>query len=408
MHRKHTKLYRFAAGLLAGICLLTGTGATALVANAAPDGSTPVTAATATPETATPETALGPEAQAFIDSVNALDRESILAAVRQWAIASAAWQADPDNAELEETLNKAIEASDAAAAPVYAAEDLYYAIPEEEQQGDEVQAAYTALAALVASMQLAMEQPELPEDTGAPPDDEEIYDVLYGDLPDAPTGNYMGRYGLPVATGDTKIGLSLWTESLLTDESTGRMDADALNADGLNVTVPLEDGEDYAIVPIMLQVEYPANNSTTRVILPADVTVLALDSQGQLTTVEDPASVLNAAYVETSAAVTGIYVQAEENFTAELVYTAPDGTSLSKPLDVVVDKTPGNAMSVSTYEERPVPDVLTGKITSVQKVNGTWLIWFNGTPPSLVPSSLPPATTMPTRSISGAAWGSCR
>ena len=378
MHRKHTKLYRFAAGLLAGICLLTGTGATALVANAAPDGSAPVTAATATPETATPETALGPEAQAFIDAVNALDRESILAAVRQWAIASAAWQADPDNAELEETLNKAIEASDAAAAPVYAAEDLYYAIPEQEQQGDEVQTAYTALAALVASMQLAMEQPELPEDTGAPPDDNEMYEVLYGDLPDAPTGNYMGRYGLPVATGDTKIGLSLWTESLLTDESTGRMDADALNADGLTVTVPVEGGEDYAIVPIMLQVEYPANNSTTRVILPENVTVLALDSQGQLTTVEDPASVLNATYMETSAAVTGIYVQAGENFTAELVYTAEDGTTLTKTLDVVVDRTPGNAMSVSTYEERPVPDVLTGKITSVQKVNGTWLIWFNG------------------------------
>ena len=375
---------RTVAGLLAGICLLTGTGATTLLADAAAEEGkesgkpgTTVTAA-ATPETATPETALGPEAQAFIDSVNALDREPILAAVRQWAIASAAWQADPDNTELEEALNKAIEASDAAAAPVYAAEDLYYAIPEEEQQGDEVQAAYNALAALVTSMQLAMEQPELPEDTGAPPDDNEMYEVLYGDLPDAPTGNYMGRYGLPVATGDTKIGLSLWTESLLTDESTGRMDADALNADGLTVTVPVEDGEDYAIVPIMLQVEYPANNSTTRVILPDDVTLLALDSQGKLTTVEDPASVLNAAYVETSAAVTGIYVQAEDNFTAELVYTAPDGTSLSKTLDVVVDKTPGNAMSVSTYEERPVPDVLTGKITSVQKVNGTWLIWFNG------------------------------
>ena len=375
---------RTVAGLLAGICLLTGTGATTLLADAAAEEGkesgkpgTTVTAA-ATPETATPETALGPEAQAFIDSVNALDREPILAAVRQWAIASAAWQADPDNTELEEALNKAIEASDAAAAPVYAAEDLYYAIPEEEQQGDEVQAAYTALAALVASMQLAMEQPELPEDTGAPPDDNEMYEVLYGDLPDAPTGNYMGRYGLPVATGDTKIGLSLWTESLLTDESTGRMDADALNADGLTVTVPVEDGEDYAVVPIMLQVEYPANNSTTQVILPENVTVLALDSQGQLTTVEDPASVLNATYMETSAAVTGIYVQAEENFTAELVYTAEDGTTLTKTLDVVVDKAPTNNMAVSTYEERPVPDVLTGKITSVQKVNGTWLIWFNG------------------------------
>ena len=88
---------RTVAGLLAGICLLTSTGATTLLANAAAEegkeSGAPATAVTAeaTPESATPETAkLGPEAQAFIDAVNALDRESILAAVRQWAIASAA------------------------------------------------------------------------------------------------------------------------------------------------------------------------------------------------------------------------------------------------------------------------------------------------------------------------------
>ena len=376
---KHKPIRRILAGLLAGMLCLSMVPGAAFAEDA--PGSEPAAAeavtAAATPETATPETALGPEAQAFVDAVNALDRESILAAVRQWATASAAWQADPDSTDLEAALNEAIAASDAASAPVYAAENLYYAIPEEEQQGEAVQAAYTALAALIASMQLAMEQPELPEDTGAPPDDDEIYDVLYGDLPDAPTGNYLGRYGLPVATGDTKIGLSLWTESLLTDESTGRMDAEALNADGLSVTVPVEGGEDYAIVPIMIQVEYPANNSATQVILPDDVTLLALDRQGDLTTVEDPTSVLNATYVEASAAVAGIYVQAEDSFTAELVYTAEDGTTLTKTLDVVVDKTPGNDMSISTYEERPAPDVLTGKITSVQKVNGTWLIWFN-------------------------------
>ena len=372
-----TKLWkRGLALLLAGVLSLSNlSGAFAFAESTPPQES----AVAATAETAAkPETALSPEAQAFVDAVNVLDRQSILAAVRQWAIASAAWQAEPDNAELEAAMNEAIAASDEAAAPVYAAEDLYYAIPEEEQQNDEVQTAYTALAALVASMQLAMEQPELPEDTGAPPDDDEIYEVLYGDLPDAPTGHYMGSYGLPVAIGDTKIGLSLWTESLLTDESIGRMDVKALNADGQTVTVPVEDGEDYAIVPIMLQVEYPGNNSTTQVILPDDVTLLALDSQGDLSTVDDPASVLNATYVETSAAVTGIYVQASDSFTAELVYTAEDGMTLTKTLDVVVDKTPGNDMSISTYEERPVPDVLTGKITSVQKVSGTWLIWFNG------------------------------
>ena len=253
---KHKPIRRILAGLLAAMLCLSMAPGTAF-AEAAP-GSDPAAAeavtAAATPENATTETSLSPGAQAFVDAVNALDRESILAAVRQWATASAAWQADPDSTDLEAALNEAIAASDAASAPVYAAEDLYYAIPEEEQQGEAVQAAHTALAALIASMQLAMEQPELPEDTGAPPDDDEIYDVLYGDLPDAPTGNYLGRYGLPVATGDTKIGLSLWTESLLTDESTGRMDAEALNADGLSVTVPVEGGEDYAIVPIMIQV----------------------------------------------------------------------------------------------------------------------------------------------------------
>ena len=31
--------------------------------------------------------------------------------------------------------------------------------------------------------------------------------VLYTDLPDAPTGSYLGSQGLPVATGETKIGI---------------------------------------------------------------------------------------------------------------------------------------------------------------------------------------------------------
>ena len=39
---------------------------------------------------------------------------------------------------------------------------------------------------------------------------------------------------------------------------------------------------------------------------------------------------------------------------------------------------PGNDMSISTYEERPVPSELMDRITSVQQVYGTWLIRFNG------------------------------
>ena len=380
MSNHFTKLWkRGLALLLAGVLSLSNlSGALAFAESTPPQES----AVAATAETAaTPETALSPEAQVFVDAVNALDRESILAAVRQWAIASAAWQADPDNAELEAALNEAIEASDAASAPVYATEDLYYAIQEEEQQSDEVQAAYTALAALVASMQLAMEQPELPDTGGAPPDDEEIYDVLYDDLPDAPTGSYIGSMGLPIATGETRISISEWVTDLY-DGVDAHIDAAALHADGEIITVDRMAGEDYAIVPIMVQVEYPANGSTTEIILPDSVTLL--DYEGNAADGEETENILRASYTDTSAAAHGIYVQAAQDFTAEFVYTAPDGTELSKSLEVKVsdgDTTSPIAAAksgISTYAAEPTPPFTTGKITSVAFEGGTWLIWFNG------------------------------
>ena len=380
---KHKPMRRILAGLLAGMLCLSMTPGAAFAEEAPgadPQAPEAVTAA-ATPETATPETALSPEAQAFVDAVNALDRQSILAAVRQWAIASAAWQAYPDNAELEAALNEAIAASDEAAAPVYAAEDLYYAIPEEEQQGDEVQAAYTVLAALVASMQLAMEQPELPEDTGAPPDDEEIYDVLYGDLPDKPTGSYVGSMGLPIATGETRISISEWVTDLY-DGVDAHIDAAALHADGEIITVDRLEGEDYAIVPIMVQAEYPANGSSSEIILPDSVTLL--DYEGNAADAEEAENILRASYTDTSAAAHGIYVQAAQDFTAEFVYTAPDGTELSKSLEVKVRDVGGTnpivtaKSGISTYAAEPTPPFTTGKITSISFEGGTWLIWFNG------------------------------
>ena len=379
MSNHFTKLWkRGLALLLAGVLSLSNlSGALAFAESTPPQES----AVAATAETAaTPETALSPEAQVFVDAVNALDRESILTAVRQWAIASAAWQADPDNAELEAALNEAIEASDAASAPVYATEDLYYAIQEEEQQSDEVQAAYTALAALVASMQLAMEQPELPDTGGAPPDDEEIYDVLYDDLPDAPTGSYIGSMGLPIATGETRISISEWVTDLY-DGVDAHIDAAALHADGEIITVDRMAGEDYAIVPIMVQVEYPANGSTTEIILPDSVTLL--DYEGNAADGEETENILRASYTDTSAAAHGIYVQAAQDFTAEFVYTAPDGTELSKSLEVKVSDGGTNPIvtaksGISTYAAEPTPPFTTGKITSIAFEGGTWLIWFNG------------------------------
>lgn len=330
------------------------------------------------------EVELSAEAQAFISAVNVLDRESILSAVNSWALASQAWQKDKENPDLIAALDEATVVSDEAAAPVTAAEDLYLSLSEEEQANEAVAAAYSALAALVVTMQATVENPSVPregdggDDAGSPPDLEEIHQMLYGDLPDAPTGSYMGRYGLPVATGDTKIGISYWNDDQ--SNAIGYMDPEALNSDGLSITVPRQAGESFAIVPIFVQVEYPANGSSSQIILPEDVVLL--DYNGSAADEQTAAKLLNASYEEASAATTGIYVQADHDFTVTFRYTAPDGTSLEKNLIVHLEgetaAQQAKANGASTYEARPEPAVKTGKITSVQKVNGSWLIWFNG------------------------------
>ena len=81
----------------------------------------------------------------------------------------------------------------------------------------------------------------------------------------------------------------------------------------------------------------------------------------------------------------GVYVQADADFTAQLVYTAPDGSTLTKTLQVAIDRNataeyPFPDSEIAAFAERPTPAVTSGKITKVAKVNGTWLIWFNGEP----------------------------
>ena len=203
-------------------------------------------------------------------------------------------------------------------------------------------------------------------------------EILYADMPDAPTGSYIGSYGLPVATGEAKIGLGPWDADL---EQDSYLSAEALNGDDQIITAPLLEDTDYAIVPILAQVEYPADGSTLDLVLPDGVTLL--DYYG--TPVENAESLLHNEYSETSAAVLGVYVQADADFTAQLVYTAPDGGTLTKTLNVTIDRNataeyPFSDSEIATFAERPTPAVTSGKITKVAKVNGTWLIWFNGEP----------------------------
>ena len=218
--------------------------------------------------------------------------------------------------------------------------------------------------------------------TDEPAEEKEPYtfdgEIFYADMPDAPTGSYIGSYGLPVATGETKIGLGAWNVDL---EQDSYLSAEALDNDGLTMAAPLLDGADYAIVPILAQVEYPADGSALDLILPYGVTLL--DYYGAPT--ENAESLLHNEYSETSAAVLGVSVQADEDFTAQLVYTAPDGSCLTKTLQVTIDRNataeyPFQYSEIAAFAERPTPAVTSGKITKVAKVNGTWLIWFNGEP----------------------------
>lgn len=347
----------------------------------------------------TPEPAVSKAAQAFIDAVAAIDREAVLSAANTWGLAHRAWLEDQDNLDLQTALDEATAASDAAAVQLYAAEDLFYEIPEGEQEGDAVQAAYLSLMSIVVAMHEKMDDPIAPAEPAKPdeptdlgteggdepptePSGDEIASILYGDLPDAPTGSYMGRYGLPVAVGETKISIGEWAGEMQADGA-GRMDADALNSNDLHITVPLQAGEDFAIVPVMVQVEYPANGSSSHIVLPGGVTVLRPDGSGEEASANETAAILTASYNESSASVSGILVKASEDFTARFVYEAPDGTVLEKSMAVHVDGTATTVPALygvgsTTYAGRPSPAVTSGKITRAEKVNGTWLIWFNG------------------------------
>ena len=336
------------------------------------------------PPLAEEKSSLSAAAQMFVDAVAALDREAILSTANAWGLAHRAWEQDQSNEALKAALDEVVAASDAAAAQLYAAEDLYYELSEEEQADEAVQAAFNSLMALVVAMQTVMDNPASSGTDGSEPPLEEITAVLYDALPDAPTGSYIGSRGLPVAVGNTKIGIGEWPVDLLTGTSS-RMDANALNSDGLSITVPRQAGEAFAIVPILAQVEYPGEGSSSAIILPDGVTLLSQDGSGKAASPDEAERILHSTYSETSAAVSGFFVKAEDDFAARLVYTDADGNTLEKVLTVHVDKSAESASSavyatggIALYEERPTPDVTTGKVTDLRNVNGMWLIWFNG------------------------------
>ena len=173
---------------------------------------------------------------------------------------------------------------------------------------------------------------------------EEIQSRMYPSLPQTATGYYLDSTGLPVLTGETKISIEGWGNedySAYDADSTIQvaLDEALLNTDSATASFPRMDGEDYAIVPISMQVLYPANGGSTDITLPDNVELLGYSfTSGDLcaATEEERQRQLHYDFSEGTASVAGIYVKATEDFSVTLTYTDSE-KRLTKALHVTLD-----------------------------------------------------------------------
>ena len=172
----------------------------------------------------------------------------------------------------------------------------------------------------------------------------EIQSRMYPSLPQTATGYYLDSNGLPVLTGETKISIEGWGDEDYRDydaDSTIQvaLDEGLLNTDSATASFPRMDGEDYAIVPISMQVLYPVNGGSADITLPDNVELLGYSfTSGDLcaATEEERQRQLHYDFSEGTASVAGIYVKATEDFSVTLTYTDSE-TSLTKALHVTLD-----------------------------------------------------------------------
>ena len=202
----------------------------------------------------------------------------------------------------------------------------------------------------------------IPESTADTADLYEIWHRMYPSLPNAPTGYYMDSYGLPVVTGETKISIEGWGNedySAADDNAFQQVvfDADLLEKEETDTAVPRID-EDYAIVPISMQVLYPANGSSAEIALPDNVELLGYRwNLENLTPASDAErqSQLHYDFSEIAASVAGIYVKASEDFSVTLTYSDSEKT-LTKTLHVTLD------------DSAPLPGILEDRLASAPQI----------------------------------------
>ena len=207
------------------------------------------------------------------------------------------------------------------------------------------------------------QEPKTEGDTGGSDELYEIWHKMYPSLTQEPTGYYLDSYGLPVLVGETKISIEGWGNedySGVSDDSFQQvaLDAALLDADSTTAAFPHMDGEDYAIVPISMQVMYPANGSSADITLPDNVELLGYSfTSGNLTpaTEEERQSQLHYDFSEVSASVAGIYVKASEDFSVTMTYT-DEAKTLTKTVHVTLD------------DSAPVPGILQDRFAQETQV----------------------------------------
>ena len=188
------------------------------------------------------------------------------------------------------------------------------------------------------------QEPETEGDTGGSDELYEIWHKMYPSLTQEPTGYYLDSYGLPVLVGETKISIEGWGNedySSVSDDSFQQvaLDAALLDADSTTAAFPHMDGEDYAIVPISMQVMYPANGSSADITLPDNVELLGYSLPARF----DPGNrrknarascIMNSLKFPQAWRVS--YVKASEDFSVTMTYTDATQT-LTKTVHVTLD-----------------------------------------------------------------------
>lgn len=333
-------------------------------------------------------------AQAFVDAVASIDVDEAVQKSNDYMLAQNKQMKDWDNDDLANATEIAYNEMIAATSLVDSADDMYYNLTEEEKNFSAVIEARAKLDDCYIRMDNAMQHPTDSSDTKdvTNVNVDELYENMYYSLPDKPTGYYIADNGMPVAVGETRFSISKYEPTDFDTEY--RLNEELLGKTIQSATIPVVSGTDFALVPILVQLEYPSDGSTFNLNFSTDVTVLDLGAGNDFLYAASDASekdILTKTFQETSYETRYLIVAAKSDFTATMTYSDGNHTE-TKALNVNVDSenaiqakdldTIGvnisdvdsfevkPASDVALVEDRPVPDNTSITVTRLYKAAG--------------------------------------